>query len=145
MPIQGTGRRRAVREREHDAADPSYRNGDDRSTATTTSRNREGRVAATSSRTPSSTPSRRPKGATSSRTRRPVAPRREPRARATSSSPTVAPPRPEKLSEDPDERDYFDSTPGLGDELRDDHANDGGDETDEDETDGDTSHEGRYD
>ncbi|WVZ48659.1 hypothetical protein U9M48_000080 [Paspalum notatum var. saurae] len=54
-------------------------------------------------------------------------------------------PRPEKLSEDPDERDYFDSTPGLGDELRDDHSNDGGDETDEDETDGDTSHEGRYD
>ena len=34
---------------------------------------------------------------------------------------------------------------GLGDELRDDHSNNGGDETDEDETDGDTSHEGRYD
>ena len=34
---------------------------------------------------------------------------------------------------------------GLGDELRDDHSNDGGDETDKEETDGNTSHEGRYD
>ncbi|WVZ52088.1 hypothetical protein U9M48_003181 [Paspalum notatum var. saurae] len=49
--------------------------------------------------------------------------------------------RPEKLSEDPDEYDYFDC---LGDELKDNHSYDGGDKTDEDETDGDTSHEGRY-
>ncbi|WVZ51922.1 hypothetical protein U9M48_003022 [Paspalum notatum var. saurae] len=33
---------------------------------------------------------------------------------------------------------------GLGDELRDDHSYDSGDETDEDEMDGDTSHEGRH-
>ncbi|WVZ81423.1 hypothetical protein U9M48_028802 [Paspalum notatum var. saurae] len=50
-----------------------------------------------------------------------------PRTRAASSSPTVGTATPTPL------------TP------RDDHSNDGGDETDEDETDGDTSHEGRYD
>ncbi|WVZ93740.1 hypothetical protein U9M48_039697 [Paspalum notatum var. saurae] len=51
-----------------------------------------------------------------------------PRARTATTSPTVgtATPTPstlgpEKLSEDPDEHDYFDSTQGFGDELDDNH------------------------